>query len=66
MGNKWIIDVLADLQSFAHTNGLVLLADQLEQTATVAAAEIATKSEGTGQALHYDKKQTGQLSTRTG
>lgn len=65
MGNKWIIDVLADLKSFAHTNGLVLLADQLEQTANVATAEIATKSEGAGQAQYYDKKQTGRLSTRT-
>ncbi len=46
MGHKWIIDVLADLKSFAQANDLVLLADQLEQTATVAAAEITSKSAG--------------------
>jgi len=40
MGNKWIIDVLADLKAFAEKNDLPLLADQLGQTADVAAAEI--------------------------
>jgi len=40
MGHKWIIDVLADLKSFAEANDLVLLADQLEQTTNVASAEI--------------------------
>ena len=29
MGNDWIIDVLADLRSFAHNNELPLLAAQL-------------------------------------
>ena len=66
MGNKWIIDVLADLQSFAQANGLPLLVDQLEQTANVATAEIATTSEGAMRATYYDDKQTGQLSTGTG
>lgn len=46
MGHKWIIDVLADLKSFAQANDLVLLADHLEQTTTVASAEITSQSEG--------------------
>lgn len=66
MGNKWIIDVLADLESFAQANGLVLLAAQLEQTANVAAAEIATTSEGATRGQYYDEKQIGHLSSRTG
>jgi len=40
MGNKWIIDVLADLKTFAEKNDMPLLAYQLDQTAGVAAAEI--------------------------
>ncbi|SEW28330.1 hypothetical protein SAMN04488515_2015 [Cognatiyoonia koreensis] len=66
MGHNWIIDVLADLKSFAHTNGLDLLADHLEQTAAVATAEIATTSEGTMRAQYNGKEQTGQLSSRLG
>lgn len=47
MGHKWIIDVLADLKSFAQLNDLPLLAAQLDQTALVASAEIASLSSGT-------------------
>ncbi|MFQ1699515.1 hypothetical protein ACJ5NV_02855 [Loktanella agnita] len=42
MGHEWIIDVLADLKSFAKQNDLPLLAVQLEETSLVASAEIAT------------------------
>lgn len=42
MGHEWIIDVLADLKSFAKQNDLPLLAVQLDDTALVASAEIAT------------------------
>ena len=41
MCNDWIIDVLADLRSYAATNGMPALADHLEQTAGVAAMELA-------------------------
>lgn len=40
MGNKWILDVLADLKAFAEANDLPRLADQIELTSIVAAAEI--------------------------
>ena len=38
----WILDVLADLKSFAEANGLSLLAEQLDDTALIAATEIAS------------------------
>ncbi|MDH5798094.1 MAG: hypothetical protein OEZ19_05980 [Paracoccaceae bacterium] len=41
MCNDWIIDVLADLQSYASTNGMQALAEHLDQTANVAAMELA-------------------------
>ncbi len=45
MGNDWIIDVLADLKSFAQKNDLPLLAVQLDETALVAQAEISQMTE---------------------
>ena len=42
MSKTWIVDVLADLQMFAKTNDLPLLADQLADTTIVAMAELAT------------------------
>lgn len=41
MAQDWIVDVLADLRSFALQNNLSSLADQLDDTLLVAAAEIA-------------------------
>ncbi len=46
MGNKWILDVLADLQNFAAQNDLPELAVCLGETAAVADREI--KSSGVG------------------
>ncbi len=45
MANDWIIDVLADLRTFAGANGLNALAEQLDDAALVAAAELATRGE---------------------
>lgn len=42
MGRDWIIDVLADLRSFARDNDLPLLRAQLEEAALVAQVEIAS------------------------
>ena len=42
MGGDWILDVLTDLKSYAQRNGLTVLAEQLDDTRLVAAAEIAT------------------------
>ena len=41
MTNDWIIDVLADLKSFAQANGLPALAEQLDDTTLVAASELS-------------------------
>lgn len=44
MGQKWIIDVLADLEAFARDNNLPNVADSLSETAKVARSEIRTMS----------------------
>lgn len=41
MDHRWIIDVLADIRTFAQGNGLPHLASELEETMLVAAVEIA-------------------------
>lgn len=43
MQNDWILDVLADLRTFASANGLEALVGQLENTTLIAAAEIASQ-----------------------
>ena len=43
MGSDWILDVLDDLKVYAKKNGLGVLAEQLDDTRLVAAAELATK-----------------------
>ncbi|WP_108813788.1 hypothetical protein [Loktanella sp. Alg231-35] len=43
MGQDWIIDVLADLRSFARQNDMPLLSEQLEEAALVASVEIASR-----------------------
>ena len=47
MQNEWILDVLADLKTFAQKNGLGALAEQLDDTRLVAATELALTGEGT-------------------
>ncbi|WP_420557133.1 hypothetical protein [Roseovarius sp.] len=44
MQNEWILDVLADLRTFARQNGLAELAEQIDDTRLVAAAELVSKS----------------------
>ena len=41
MRSDWILDVLTDLKTFARANDLTALAEQLDDTAIVAMAEIA-------------------------
>ena len=45
MQSDWILDVLADLKTFAHAHGMPALAEQLDDTAIVAMAEIAAAKE---------------------
>ena len=46
MQNEWILDVLADLKTFAQQNGMGVLAEQLDDTQLVAASELASTGEG--------------------
>ena len=60
MANDWIIDVLADLKTYAKKNGLSVLAHQLEHTTLIAAAERASahgKAPGTA---NWDIGDTGK------
>lgn len=41
MGHDWIIDVLADMRSFARQNDMPLLGAQLDDAMVVATAEVA-------------------------
>lgn len=66
MGHKWIIDVLADLKSFATQNDLILLADKLEQATQVASAEIATVVEGAPVAARGDESKDRSVSSEVG
>jgi hypothetical protein len=68
MRNDWILDVLTDLKAFAQANGLSALAEQLEDTALVAAAEIASKGEGptVDAQLEADKTRTDTGGVGTG
>lgn len=43
MSDRWIMDVLSDLKSFAQTNDLPALAEQLDDALTVAALELANR-----------------------
>jgi len=66
MGHKWIIDVLADLKSFATQNDLILLADKLEQATQVASAEITAVVEGASFAARSDESQDRPISPEAG
>jgi threonine/homoserine efflux transporter RhtA len=66
MKNDWILDVLADLKSFAQSNGHVLLAEQLTQARIVATVEIASAGAGGTIAFHGDEAPVGTNSRGTG
>ena len=61
MTNDWILDVLADLRAFAHQNNLPRLAAQIEGTALVAAAELASAEAGCRAALLEDVGHAGRV-----
>ncbi len=64
MANDWILDVLSDLKAFATENGLLALADQLDEAALVAATEISSL-EGQGRNVTgWDIGETGKANRR--
>lgn len=54
MANDWIIDVLADLKTYARKNGLSVLAKQLQETTLIAAAEIASSEEKAPETANWE------------
>lgn len=66
MQGDWIIDVLADLKSFASANNLKLLAEQLDDTILVAAAEIASRSGEANPHVHGELGKSGSDSPSVG
>lgn len=65
MQNDWILDVLADLRTFADNNGLDALAQQLEDTRLVAAAEIVLANDLAGVVAHGEDRATRCLAGGT-
>ena len=63
MRSDWILDVLADLKTFALSNNLPQLAEHLDDTAIVALAEIAARDERAQGATHG---KTGSVGTDLG
>ena len=59
MRSDWILDVLADLKAFALSIDLPALAEQLDDTAIVAMAEIASREEGLKIRAHGKDTETG-------
>ena len=65
--HDWILDVLADLKAFAQQADLPVLAEQLDDTALVALAEIASLQERAQQRLaHGQNEPTGKHSGDSG
>lgn len=58
MKYDWIIDVLADLKTFAQGNGLLGLAEHLDETSHVAATDIAHAVGGQTGKVTGDARQT--------
>jgi hypothetical protein len=56
MRSDWILDVLTDLKTFATANDLPVLAEQLDDTAIVALAEIASLHERTQSKTDVDER----------
>ncbi|MDJ0630524.1 MAG: hypothetical protein QNJ44_19865 [Rhodobacter sp.] len=61
MANDWILDVLADLKTYAQKNGLSALAEQLEDTMLIAATEIASTEGKAPSAALSDAGTTGHV-----
>ena len=56
MQNQWILDVLADLKTFSHENGLNTLAIQLEETKQLATRELAKSSGVVSEVTNIDER----------
>lgn len=61
MQHDWILDVLTDLATYARRNGLAALAEQLEGSRLVAAAELAAARQGAAARARADAAASGGL-----
>lgn len=59
MRSDWILDVLADLKTFANSIDMPALAEQLDDTAIVAMAEIAAREERVQAQAHVEEHTIG-------
>lgn len=59
MRSDWILDVLADLKTFALSIDMPALAEQLDDTAIVAMAEIAAREERVQTQAHGQEQSIG-------
>lgn len=66
MRSDWILDVLTDLKTFANANDLPVLAEQLDDTAIVALAEIAAMHERTQNEPNAEEHDGGGSLSDTG
>ncbi|MGR3565982.1 MAG: hypothetical protein ACU0FH_07510 [Heliomarina sp.] len=66
MQNEWILDVLADLKTFAVANELAALAEQLDDTTMIAASELASKEKETRVHINGEPSRIGPDSRRSG
>ncbi|WP_157440838.1 hypothetical protein [Aestuariivita boseongensis] len=60
MVHEWVLDVLADLQSFADANDLTALAAHLEEAGLIAGAELVAQAERVAQQNYGDALAIGQ------
>lgn len=65
MKHEWMLDVLTDLKTFAKANGLPLLAEQLADTADLAAVEI-TSTEKRARSVNGNEHTFGGYSPEVG
>jgi hypothetical protein len=66
MTHDWVLDVLADLKSFASRNGLKALADQLDDAEMIAAVEIASIEGRFAEAVHVGDTRSHHRSIAAG
>ena len=61
MANDWIIDVLADLKTYATKNGLGALSHQLDKSSLIATSEIAASAEKALETTKIEVGKTGRV-----
>ncbi len=62
MGHKWIVDVLADLRTYAYMNNLHVLAQELDACARVALGETGREAGGVPIGVKDDAAGASELS----